>query len=191
MRRHWLSTLIGLCMLGLTAPTWAVPVVIVGDGSFVVEFFAPNPLLSGPVSWSIRSQPFDPTDPDNPTFPDSETFDILNFAFSFAGHSFDETDAIICECHFTDEGDVILLAFSFDSAAVSWLLVFDFADANLGFFFGDGVVSGGGTSENGQVGADGGFRSFVVPASVPAPGTLALLGLGLLGLGLTRRRAAN
>ena len=104
MRRHWLGTLVGLCMLGLAAPTGAVPMVIVGDATFVVYSFDPNPPLSGPGSWSIRSQPFDPTDPDDPN-PNPETFEILDFAFSFAGHSFDETDVTGCECNFTWEGD--------------------------------------------------------------------------------------
>ena len=36
MRRHWLGTLVGLCMLGPAAPTWAVPMVIFGDATFVV-----------------------------------------------------------------------------------------------------------------------------------------------------------
>ena len=110
MRRHWLGTLVGLCMLGLAAPTWAVPMRILGDATFLVQSVDPNPPLSGPGSCSIRSQPFiRPTliDPD----PNPETFEILDFAFSFAGHSFDETDVTVCFCQFTAEGDPIQVSF--------------------------------------------------------------------------------
>ena len=185
MRRHWLSTLVGLCMLGLAAPTWAVPMRIVSDATFSVQNTIP--LLSGSGSWSFRSQPF-PTDPDGDPDPNPETFEILDFAFSFAGHSFDETDAISCFCEFTAEGDALLVSFSFDDGAVSWILSFSFHDSFFGFVFDDGVVSLGPSGENRQT-ARGDFNFSVVPAVVPEPGTLALLGLGLLGLGAMRRRA--
>ena len=167
MRRHWLGTLVGLCMLGLAAPTWAVPMRIVSDATFLVQ--NTNPLLSGSGSWSFRSQPFDPTDPDDPN-PNPETFEILDFAFSFAGHSFDETDAVFCFCEFTLEGDPLGVFFTFNDGTVSWSLSFSFHDSFFGFNFHDGVVSVSPGHENSQT-ARGDFNFSVVPAVVPEPGT--------------------
>ena len=186
MRRHWLGTLVGLCMLGLAAPTGAVPMRIVSDSTFSVQ--NTNPLLSGSGSWSFRSHPFDPTDPDDPN-PNPETFEILDFAFSFAGHSFDETDAVFCFCEFTLEGDPLLVNFTFNDGTVSWSLSFSFHDGFFGFNFHDGVVSVSPSGENRQT-ARGDFNFSIVPVLVAEPGTLALLGLGLVGLGFTRRRKA-
>src|SRR4029453_6678211 len=138
-------------------------VIIVGDATFLVE--SVDPPLAGPGSFSIRSQPFDPNDPEDP-FPNPETFDVLDFAFSFAGHSFDETDVTPCFCVFPPEGDPIHVVFNFDDGTVSWTLHWRFDDGNFGFLFDDGIVGVGGTSERGEVFGGGDFNFFVLPEPV-------------------------
>jgi hypothetical protein len=62
------------------------------------------------------------------------------------------------------------------------LLVWDFSDSNFGAVYDFNGVTFRGTSENTTA-----TSIFEGNLTIPEPGTLLLLSLGLLGIGLTRR----
>jgi hypothetical protein len=171
---------------GAFAPV-AAAVVLHGDAVFLVEYYGEDgefdPPLLGPGSFVISSQPFDPNTPDGDPFPNSE-FDVLDFFFSFAGHSWDESDVPVCECYFYPDGSPSGVNFHFDDGVVSWILSWNFDDGNFGFRFDDGEIVARGTSEDGQVSGTGRFNFFLVPE----PGSAGLLALGMFGLSVVRRR---
>ena len=60
---------------------------------------------------------------------------MLDFAFSFAGHSFDETEVTGCNCDFSAEGDAVDVTLEFEDGAASGGFSWRFDDGNFGFQF--------------------------------------------------------
>src|SRR5688572_15582062 len=104
-----------IVMANIFAPV-AEAAVIRGSATFEVEWLGDeeqgkfDPPLVGSGSFEIRSRPYDPDDV-------SEVFDfeVLDFSFSFAGASWDESDLFGDCCNFTPDGQPDTIRFNFDN----------------------------------------------------------------------------
>jgi len=121
-----------------------------------------------------------------------------NVTVTTAGwHTFDLSAANI----FVNAGDQFAIGFGFLGLPISIDPGFDLVGPFIGTDFNGGYAGGALYALSppifpnmpprlfGPSDTDIYFRTYVEPTSVTEPGTIALLGLGLLGIGLIRRRA--
>ena len=199
MRKYLLGTVIGLCMLGLAAPSGAVPDTDTLFGE-VTEILNPDTALDWVVGTPVTVE----AEWDTDGFIDIAEFGYAPGAFFIV--PLDDASVSLTITLGSEtwiKTDQFFFAFPF--------LLFDAEGDFLGPLFGgensDGNIFGTATFNDlisdeplgefraGSPGPAGVYGIYDVPGwdgdfpvLIPEPGSLALLSLGLLGLGVTRRR---
>jgi hypothetical protein len=177
------ARIVAVVLMGGVFASVAEAAIIRGSGTFAVHLHGEpgqfDPPLVGSGSFEIRSPPYDPRSVSEVT-----GFDVLDFSYRIHGFTWDESDITDVCCNFTPDGQALTIDFFFDNGDARGSLIFDFEEGFFMSLFAPNL-EGIGSSQDFTAGAQQfDFNSVVLPE----PGSVALLGLGLLGLGVTVRK---